>query len=277
MSHNRIVCSRVMQQVFRKLADVYGPLRPLPREDPLESLIGTILSQHTTDANSERAFRNLRRAFPRWEEVVSAPPAAVARAIRPGGLARVKSATIQKVLRMIRQQEGRLSLNRLREMGTAEALEYLLSLPGVGAKTARCVLLFALGRPVFPVDTHVFRVAQRLGWISPRTTPGRATPLLETMVPPRWRLPMHLFLVWHGRRVCQARRPHCSLCPLVRHCRTGRERGGAGPHRRSRQNRKAFRGIRSPAGRRVSRLALSSRQVRPHVTGSGWTGGRRMG
>lgn len=216
---------RSIRQVHDKLARAYGPVPRLRRERPLDSLIGTILSQNTSDVNSDRSFRSLRRAFPSWELVEQARPADIARAIRVGGLSRVKSVVIRNVLRTLREREGRLTLCRLGSLTDDEAIEYLVSLPGVGIKTAACVLLFSLGRPVFPVDTHVFRTTRRLGWLDQGVRIEDATRRLQPLIPPRLRLPLHLYLVWHGRRTCRARNPRCPECPVVRYCkavRTGR-------------------------------------------------------
>ena len=176
--------------------------------------MATVLSQHTSDRNSERAFAALRRRFPAWEDVLRAPAGAVADAIRGGGIADQKAVRIQRILATIGEREGRLDLARLERLPDAEVTGYLLSLPGVGPKTAACVLVFSMGRAAFPVDTHVHRVTTRLGWVSPGTTAARAHDLLAALVPPEVRYELHLALVAHGRTVCQARRPRCRECPL---------------------------------------------------------------
>ena len=207
--------------VYRRLARAYGPLPPLQRLQPLDALIQTILSQNTSDVNSWRAFASLKRAFNSWLRVAEAPAASIEHAIRIGGLAHTKAPRIRQVLRIIRQREGRLSLARLGRMTSPEVMAWLTSLPGVGAKTASCVLLFSMRRPVMPVDTHVERVTRRLGWVDARLPVERIGPVLEQHVPARRILAMHLYLVQHGRRTCRARRPLCPACPLQLHCAYG--------------------------------------------------------
>lgn len=212
------VSRRIVSWTYEQLKKRYGPISFQPGGDPLEQLIQTILSQNTSDVNSERAYRSLRRRFRSWRNLLSAPTRSVAEAIQQGGLANTKAPRIQAVLAEIRKREGRFSLARLNTMPVAQALQYLTSLPGVGMKTASCVLLFSLGRPVMPVDTHVHRVTQRLGWVPWKTPPEQTQRVLEEMVPPNRILTMHLLMVAHGRRLCKALRPRCSECPLARHC-----------------------------------------------------------
>jgi len=181
--------------------------------------VETILSQNTTDKNSHSAYLSLRRRFPAWSAVMQAPVRSIADCIRQGGLANIKAPRIKNVLKIIRKREGRLSLARLSRMSTGEATNYLTSLPGVGIKTANCVLLFSLRRPVMPVDTHVDRVTRRLGWIDRRTSVEDAGARIQPFVPPRLMLAVHVYLVWHGRRTCKAGRPLCSECVIRRGCR----------------------------------------------------------
>jgi len=180
----------------------------------------TVLSQNTSDANSFRAYESLRRRFPTWEELAAARPSEVAAAIRSGGLANVKAPRILAILREIRNREGSLDLSLLRRMPDAEAREYLTSLPGVGLKTAAVVLAFSLGRPVLPVDTHVHRVASRLGLIPSKATARRAHEVLEEITPPDIRVEMHVGLIRLGREICKAGRPRCEDCPLAGLCPT---------------------------------------------------------
>ncbi len=189
----------------------------------------TILSQHTSDLNSGRAFAQLRAAFPTWEAVRDAPVAAVAAAIQSGGLAQQKAPRIQAVLRQIWEERGSFDLDFLRALPVPEAYAWLGSLPGVGPKTAACVLLFACGRPAMPVDTHVHRVARRLGLVPDKATAAQAQDRLEAEVPPAWYYAFHLNVIKHGREVCKAPRPRCEICVLTRWCayyqhgRPGRE------------------------------------------------------
>ncbi len=189
-----------------------------PRHDALAELIACILSQHTSDVNSWRAFENLKAVFPRWEEVIAAPTKAVADAIRTGGLADSKAPRIQSVLKEIALKTGRISLDFLDGMSDAEARNYLLALHGVGPKTAAIVLCFALGRPVLPVDTHVFRVAWRLGLIEKRIGEAKAHDALQAQIRPEMTYRFHVALITHGRRVCKAITPNCPDCPLTDVC-----------------------------------------------------------
>ncbi len=181
-------------------------------------LVGTILSQNTSDVNSGRAFDSLIATFGSWEAIASAPVEHIARAIRLGGLSRIKAVRIKQILEEIEREQGRISLDFLEAMNMSEARDYLMHLPGVGLKTASCVLLFALGKPCLPVDTHVFRVAKRLGLIDPRVSIEQAHSLLQEQIPPSKVYQFHLHLIEHGRRICHARRPRCDECVLKGSC-----------------------------------------------------------
>jgi endonuclease-3 len=216
-----------VREVHRRLREEQGPFVPKPQLSVLDELIATVLSQHTSDRNSERAFSTLKSRFPRWEEVKYAPTHEVADAIRCGGIADQKATRIQQILAEVERREGRLDLERLRHLDDAQVEHYLTSLPGVGPKTAACVLLFALGRPAFPVDTHVHWVTTRLGWLRAGTTAEEAHRILIGIVPPEIRYDLHLALVSHGRTVCLAQRPRCSACPILRWCAQGQVRPAA--------------------------------------------------
>lgn len=191
---------------------------------PLEELIACILSQHTSDTNSHRAYRQLRERFPTWQEVIEAPVGEVEEAIRPGGLASSKAPRIQAVLRAIAEHNGgRIDLDFLNGMDTESARRYLLSLPGVGPKTAAIVLCFSLGRPVIPVDTHVFRVSWRLGFFDRKVGEAKAHDLLQNIVPEEDIYAFHVHLIRHGRTICKAQRPRCDQCPLADLCAYRRE------------------------------------------------------
>src|SRR5215211_6828607 len=200
--------------VLARLRPRYGPLTWRPHGDGLTELVLTILSQHTNDTNSGRAFTAMQRAFPTWDDVLAADPAALADAIRSGGLANQKAPRIQHVLARIREERGGWDLAFLRDLPLDEAKAWLRSLPGVGPKTAACVLMFALGRPALPVDTHVFRVARRLGLIGAKVTADQAHVALESLVPPGDTYAFHIALIKHGRHTCTARNPNCGDCPL---------------------------------------------------------------
>lgn len=200
--------------VQRRLRAQQGRFVPKPVLPVIDEIVATVLSQHTSDINSERAFGQLKEAFPSWEEVAAAPVGQVADAIRSGGIADQKARRIQQILAAIEEREGRINLDRLHDLGDPAVAAYLESLPGVGPKTAACVLTFALGRPAFPVDTHVHRVAIRLGWIPAHTTADKAHRLLGPRVPPDIRYDLHVALITHGREVCRAQRPRCDDCVL---------------------------------------------------------------
>ena len=200
--------------VQRRLEQEYGPRPWRPHRQPLSELILTILSQHTSDVNSDRAFAQLTRAFPNWEAVRDAPTQVVADAIRVGGLGEIKAPRIQAILRRVWEERGSFDLEFLCQLPMAEAKAWLRALPGVGPKTAACVLLFSLGKPAMPVDTHVHRVAGRLGLIDPRLSPEQAEDVLERIVPPEHIYGFHLNLIALGRRVCKAQRPRHEACVL---------------------------------------------------------------
>jgi endonuclease III len=208
------------------LAAEYG--EPTMRRRPaLDELVLTILSQNTSDVNRDRAYAGLRTRFPSWREVLDAPADEVEEAIRPGGLARQKAPRIQAVLAAVEAAGHGLDLEWLRELGPDGAMEWMVALPGVGVKTASIVLLFSFGEPVMPVDTHVHRIALRLGLISPGTSAERAHPLLTALVPDERMLEAHLLWIEHGRRTCRARSPRCASCPLLEGCPYGRREVGA--------------------------------------------------
>lgn len=201
-------------QVQRLLRKEYGPRRWQPGQDPMSSLIATVLSQNTSDVNSHRAFAALVNRFGSWESVAAADVNELAGAIRAGGLADIKARRIQLILHQIRNGQGRLDLGFLNKLSLAEAKAWLRGLPGVGPKTAGCVLLFSLGRPAMPVDTHVYRVAKRLGLIDAKASVEKAHEILESLVPPKNVYEFHILMVEHGRRTCKAQRPRCTVCVL---------------------------------------------------------------
>jgi endonuclease-3 len=184
----------------------------------------TVLSQNTNDRNRDVAYTRLRDRFSDWSAVAEAPVEEVEEAIRPGGISRVKSRRIQSMLGAIEAETGALDLERLATAPREEAIEFLEQLPGVGRKTAACVLLFSFDRPEFPVDTHVYRVASRLGLIRPGASFEEAHDTLHALTDPEDVYELHVNMIRHGRRICTARNPACRECPLLRLCPYGRER-----------------------------------------------------
>lgn len=207
-----------IEEVIELLEQEYGPREWQPGQEPVDVLIGTVLSQNTSDTNSRRAFDSLLSTFDSWEAVVAAPVEHIAQAIKSGGLSRIKAVRIKQILAEIEKEQGRISLDFLKSMNIAEAKDYLMHLPGVGHKTASCVLLFSLGKPSLPVDTHIFRLAKRLGLIDSSVSIEKAHSLLQQQVPPSKVYQFHIHLIEHGRRVCHARRPCCEECVLGVNC-----------------------------------------------------------
>lgn len=216
---------QTLLEVYRRLGKLYGIPRRRRSGTALDELVLTILSQNTNDRNSTEGFRRLKAAFADWEAVENAPWRNVAAALRVSGLANIKSQRIQKILRQIRERHGDYTLEFLRKTPTAEARDYLLAIPGVGPKTAACVLLFSFGKPVFPVDTHIHRVTQRLGIIPEKMNAESAHEELQKLVPPEITYPLHILLIRHGRDTCHAQRPECARCGLLDLCPTGKQTG----------------------------------------------------
>ncbi len=232
MAASTIVITEEIQDRFdeieRLLDAEYGPRLLRPNEDPLSTLIGTILSQSTSDVNSSRAMEFLRSEFPTWEEVRDAPVEEVIDAIRPGGLANTKGPRIQAVLHAITEEQPSLDLGFLADRSVEDAMAWLTDLQGVGPKTAACVLIFALGMPAMPVDTHVGRVMSRIGIFPDRTSTATKQRILEELIGPNPQrvYAVHVETISHGRQVCTARNPKCSTCPLLEHCDYGQSRVG---------------------------------------------------
>jgi endonuclease-3 len=210
----------IVREIHRRLSRAHGPLDPPRRLDPLEELVVTILSQNTSDTNRDRAYRALRERYPTWEALARARVGDIVRTIRAGGLANTKAPRILQVLREIEEREGGFDLSWMRSAPDEEVQDYLMSLPGVGPKTAACVLAFSLDRAALPVDTHVHRVATRLGLLPAGATAASAHRILRDVVPPRLRVPLHVGLIRHGRTICKAGRPRCEECPIKDICPT---------------------------------------------------------
>lgn len=205
-------------KIHETLLNVFGePIwrNPLPA---IDELVSTILSQNTNDINRDRGFNALRAKFPTWEQVRDAEANDVIDAIRPAGLANQKGPRMQQVLKAITEERGSLDLSFLAEMPLEEARSWLTKFNGVGPKTAAIVLCFSLGIPAFPVDTHVYRVTGRIGLRPEKLTVEQAHPYLEAVFPPQTYYAAHLNLIRLGREICNARKPLCMNCPIVKLC-----------------------------------------------------------
>jgi endonuclease-3 len=216
--------ARVLR-IRERLREIYGVPTMAPHGQPVAELILTVLSQSTNDRNRDVAFLRLRDRMPSWEQVLAAPVADIEEAIRPGGISKVKSARIKAILEAIatnpggdRRDPGGLSLDWLAQVPIEQARDYLTALPGVGRKTAACVLLFSYGLRDVPVDTHVSRVGTRLGLLRPGAPFEELHDQMLALTPPGGELELHVNLLRHGRRTCHARRPECDACALARMC-----------------------------------------------------------
>jgi endonuclease-3 len=217
-----------VRKVSRLLEMSLGrPLRP-NQTDPIGGLVLAILSQNTNDRNRDRAFGRLRERYGSWEEVALASPSEVEEAIRPAGLSKVKSERIINCLRTLKGGDG--TLDSLKGMSLEEAEGFLTSIPGIGLKTARCVLLFQLGLPAFPVDTHIMRVSKRLGWIPEKASARKAHEILQNSIPHDLVLDLHINMIRLGRTLCRPRNPRCGQCPLLEECSTGKRERASTAH-----------------------------------------------
>jgi endonuclease III len=207
----------------QNLEATYGLPRNDCGDDPLEELIGTILSQATSNQNSHRTFANLKKVFKDWEAVRRAKPEKIEAAIKLGGLAQVKSVTIKNILNEIKTRTRKLDLSFLHTALVEEARAFLLSLKGVGPKTVGCVLLFACKRAVFPMDTHILRICRRMGLIPMKCSDAEAHRQMEPLIPNEKHYSLHINMILHGRRVCHPRNPNCETCCLVEHCEFGQQ------------------------------------------------------
>jgi endonuclease-3 len=201
-------------QIIRLLSAEYGRRKWHQRQSPIEVLVQTILSQNTSDRNSGRAFEQLLASFGSWEDVANASVSEISHSIKAGGLGEVKAKYIKQALEEIQRRRRGFGLEFLRKLPVDEARDWLRQLPGVGMKTASCVLLFSLGMPALPVDTHVFRVAKRLGLIGSKVSAEQAHRRLEGLVLPQDVYQFHVLLIEHGRKICKAQRPRCKECVL---------------------------------------------------------------
>lgn len=204
--------------IIQNLKAVYGVPQCEPDPDPLDVLVQTILSQSTTNVNSHRAFESLKQRFPDWESVRDARVTSIEKAIKSGGLARQKAIRINQLLNDIYQRRGSLDLSFLATAPLEEAVEFLSSFKGVGPKTVACTLLFACNRPIFPIDTHIFRIARRLALIPEKCSDQEAHRLMTAMMPPGRFYEVHVNIIRHGRKICRPQNPVCEQCCLVEYC-----------------------------------------------------------
>jgi len=211
-----------LARVLEALRRVHGRRRWSRSGSGVTELVATVLSQNTSGANSSSAYRQLRRRFGTWDRVARADVAEIERHIRTAGLSRVKAPRIKAILEQIRAERGRIDLEFLRDRPVEESYRYLLRFKGVGAKTALCTLLFAFGLPVFPVDTHIYRIARRLGVLPLRVPFAHAHEALTPLIPPADRYEMHVLLIAHGRTTCRAQNPRCDECAVRNLCPYGK-------------------------------------------------------
>jgi len=207
-----------VRKVTLLLEKQYGIPRGKVMGDPLDILIETILSQNTNDRNRDRAYQRLKRRFPQWEDVLKVKTKNIVSTIRSGGLAEQKAKRIREILYWIKKREGRLSLSFIKKMDSEEIKKTIGALKGIGPKTLHCLLLFGLGREVFPVDTHILRIGKRLGFIPEWMSAEKAHPWMVPLLPKGKSLSLHLNLIRFGREICRARNPQCGVCFLTNVC-----------------------------------------------------------
>jgi endonuclease III len=210
-----------VRYIIQNLERTYGVPKNERASDPLDMLIKIILSQATSDTNSERTFAALKKRFPAWDAVLRARTSTLADTIRAGGLANQKAAVIKDLLGQIKEKHGTLNLDFLHDLPDEEAVRYLSQFRGIGPKTVACTLLFACRKEVFPLDTHIFRILRRVGLIPQKCTDARAHAIMNRIVPPGKFYSFHVNLVRHGRALCRPRDPLCERCPIAEYCDYG--------------------------------------------------------
>jgi endonuclease-3 len=213
---------RTLQSKAAKIADsleeyLGRPVLSGRRAKPLDTLIATLLSQNTNDRNSHQAWLNLRKRYPSWQKIANAPARDIAKTIEVGGLKNQKARRIKKILEVVRRDAGEFDLGFLKSRTNEEVIDYLTSMKGVGTKTAACVLVFSLGRDVFPVDTHIHRLCNRLGLVKSKTA-DQTYEKMQSLIPPRRAYSFHVNLIRFGRKVCRSQNPLCGGCPLFDEC-----------------------------------------------------------
>jgi endonuclease-3 len=207
--------------IVQNLESTFGEPEMAPKSDALAMLINIILSQATSDANSDRTFQNLKKRFANWEAVLAADEKDIADAIRLGGLANQKAKVIKDLLRQIKESNGNLSLEFVEKFSDEKARDYLQKFRGIGPKTVACTLLFACRKEVFPLDTHIFRVLKRMGVLPEKISDVKAHRLLDELVPAGKFYSLHVNLIRLGRQICRPREPLCERCPLIEYCDYG--------------------------------------------------------
>jgi endonuclease-3 len=210
--------------IIQNLERVYGVPENRRTSDPLDMLIKIILSQATSDTNSDRTFSALKARFPGWDDALRARESSIATVIRSGGLANQKAAVIKRLLRQLKDEHGTLDLSFLHDLPAEEARALLSQFRGIGPKTIACTLLFACRKEVFPLDTHIFRILRRVGLIPQKCTDARAHAIMDAIVPKGKFYSFHVNLVRHGRSLCRPRDPLCERCPIVEYCDYGQAR-----------------------------------------------------
>jgi endonuclease III len=213
-----------MSRILQELVRAYGKREYRCWGKSIDVLVDTILSQNTSNANSDAGYRRLRRRFRSWNQVANAHVDEVEKCIRISGLSRIKAPRIQQILQQIKADQGKMDLQFLNDLEETKAIEYLTQFKGVGPKTAACTLLFAFGKSVFPVDTHIHRIAKRLELIPARASAEQAQEILTPMIRPADRYAMHVLLIAHGRQTCRAINPACERCVLLSMCPFGKQR-----------------------------------------------------
>ena len=210
-----------VRYIIQNLERTYGVPENQRASSPLDMLVKIILSQATSDTNSDRTFNALKKRFPTWEALLGARTSTIADTIRSGGLANQKAAVIKDVLRQIKEDRGTLDLSFLHDLSSEEAVRYLSHFRGIGPKTIACTLLFACRKEIFPLDTHIFRILRRVGLIPQKCTDARAHEIMNRLVPRGKFYSFHVNLIRHGRALCRPREPLCERCPIVEYCDFG--------------------------------------------------------
>lgn len=207
--------------VERKLRLRFGQPKHGNKSNPLDELLYILLSLQTTEVNCKRSYLALRRVFPSWSLLAESPVSSIRKPIKFAGLGSQRAQKIARIMRRIKQDRGRVSLQHLKSLPSEEAESYLTSLPGIGKKTARCILMYSMHRPVFPLDTHCARILRRLGFHIPEGSLRKCEDRVQALIPAELRYSLHVTMISLGRTICTSRGPMCHLCPLQQLCPTG--------------------------------------------------------